>query len=92
MVFKDYKTQAVEAFINNFNAEYENEKHGGSIHINGVFHSSTNSIELDNGLVCVKRRIDNIIIITGAISVEDINDMYYVDEEYNIVSFDNMEF
>lgn len=92
MVFKDYKTQAVEALINNFNAEHENEKFGGTITINDVSHCSTNSIELNNGLVCVERRIDNIIIITGAISVEDINDMYYTDEEYNIVSLDNIEF
>lgn len=92
MVFKDYKTQAIEVLINNFNAEHENEKYGGTITINGVFHCSTNSIELDNGLVCVKRRIDNITIISGAISVEDINDMYYIDEEYNTVSLDNIEF
>ena len=92
MVFKDYKAQAVEALINNFNAEHENEKDGGTITINGVVHYGTNSIEIDDGIVCVKRYINNITIITGAISVEDINDMYYIDEEYNIVSLDNMEF
>ena len=92
MVFKDYKTQAVEALINNFNAEHENEKDGGTITINGVFHCSTNSIEIDNGLVCVKRYIDNRTIITGGISVEDINSMYYIDDMQNIVSLENMEF
>ena len=91
MVFKDYKIKAVEALINCFNAEHENEKYGRTININGVFHCSTNSIELNNGLVCVERRIDNIIIVTGSIPVEDINSMYYVDDMYNIVSLENMD-
>lgn len=92
MVFKDYKTQAVEALINNFNAEHENEKDGGTITINGVFHCHTNSIEIDNGMVCIKRYIDNIAIITGNIYVEDIVEMYYIDDTYNTISLYNIEF
>ena len=92
MVLNDFKVKAVECLINNFNAEHENEKYGRTININGVFHCSTNSIELNNGLVCVERRIDNTIIVTGSIPVEDIKDMYYMDEEYNTVSLNNIEF
>ena len=92
MVFKDYKTKAVEALINSFNAEHENDKYGGTIHINNVYHCNTNSVEIDSGLVCTIRYIGNRFIITGGISVEDINSMYYIDDMHNIVSLENMEF
>ena len=92
MVFEDYKTQAVKALINNFNAEHEDEKDGGTITINGVFHCHTNSIEIDNGIVCVKRYIDNLVIITSNIYVEDIVEMYFIDDMFNTVSLNNIEF
>lgn len=92
MVFKDYKTQAVEALINSFNTEHKMNKDGGTIHINNVYHCNTNSIEISSGIVCTIRYIGNRVIITGGISVEDINSMYYVDDMHNIVSLENMEF
>lgn len=92
MVLKDFKVKAVEALINNFNAECDDEKYGRTININGVFHCNTNSIELDSGLVCVMRSINNSIIVTGSIPVEDVKNMYYIDEEYNTVSLGNIEF
>lgn len=92
MVFKDYKIKAVEALINSFNSEHENDKHGGTIHINNVCNCNTKSVEFDEGLVYIKRDIDNRVIITSAISVEDINSMYYVDDMYNIVSLEKMEY
>ena len=92
MVFKDYKIKAVKALINSFNAEHENDKYGGTIHINNVYHCNTNSVEIDSGLVYTKRYIDNRVIITGGIAVEDINSMYYVDDMHNIVSLENMEY
>ena len=92
MVFKDYKIKAVEALINSFNAEHENNKDGGTIHINNVYHCNTISVEIDSGIGGTGRYIGNRVIITGGISVEDINSMYYVDDMQNIVSLDNIEF
>lgn len=92
MVFKDYKIKAVEALINSFNAEHVNDKDGGTIYINNVYHCNTNSVEIDSGIVCTVRYIGNRVIITGGISVEDINSMYYIDDMHNIVSLENMEF
>lgn len=90
MVLNDLKAKGVECLVNNFNIEHEGNS--GTIIINNVFHCNTNSIEIDNGQIMIKRYINDRVIITGCISIDDVNSMYYMDDCCNIVSLHNIEF
>lgn len=94
MVFNDAKIKAVETLADMFNVETENEKDGNTITINDVFHCRTNKIivDVDCKQLFVERYIDGGIITTGTIAIEDIKSMYYIDDTYNIVSLDSIEF
>lgn len=94
MVFNDVKTKAVETLANMFNVETENEKDGKTITINDVFHCRTNKmlVDIECKQLFIERYTDCGVIITGTIAIEDVKSMYYIDDTYNIVSLDNIEF
>ena len=90
MVLNDFKVKAVECLINNFNAE--NECNDCTININGVSLLHINSVEIDEDFVAVYRYINDNRILVVCMSIDDIKTMWYLDDMYNTVSLNNIEF
>lgn len=90
MVLNDFKVKAVDCLINMFNAE--NECNDCTININGISLLHIKSIEIDEDFVVVYRCINDVKIMVDCMSVDDINTMWYLDDCYNIVSLNNIEF
>ena len=90
MVLNDYKVKAVECLINNFNVE--NDCNDCTIYINGVPLLHIKSIEIDEDFVVAYRCINNYKVMVICMSIDEIENMWYLDDCYNMVSLNNIEF
>ena len=90
MVLNDYKSKVIKLFIKKFNAENDDDL--GVIVINDVYNYRINSLRLDGDQIVIRRIVGGTLFITGIISIDSINSMYYPDKHHNIISIDNLEF
>lgn len=85
----ELKRKGVEHFINRFNTDNKNEC---DIVINNVTFFSAKNVEISNACILISSCVYGYKPITGCIAIDDINTMYYMDNDLNIVSLNNIEF
>ena len=90
MVLNAFKVKAIECLINNFNAE--NECNDCTININGVSLLHINSIAIDEDFFVAYRYINDNRVMVVCMHIDDITTMWYLDDCYNTVSLNNIEF
>ena len=77
-------------FIRKYNAEYKTESK--SITINGLHQFHIDRLGINGKKLLLKRYIAGTLFITGCIDIDEIQVMYYFDDNNKIVTFDNLEF
>lgn len=92
MLAKDFKRKMVERFIEIFNNEHCKGLIVNTVTINNMPHFNTKKLELDGDLLVIRKRVRDFDITSCCIRINDINNMYYVNNSYITVSLDNIEF
>lgn len=77
-------------FIRKYNAEYKTESK--RITINGLHHFHIDRLGINGNNLLLKRYIAGTLFITGYIDIDEIQFMYFCDDNNKIVKFDNLEF
>ena len=77
-------------FIRKYNVEYKTESK--RITINGLHLFHIDRLGINGKNLLLKRYIAGTLFITGCIDIDEIQVMYFFDDDNKIVKFDNLEF
>lgn len=78
-------------FIKMFNDDINNEFSVNTVNINGTAHFRVKKLELDGDMLIVRTRVNNHLIISACISINDINSIDYIDNSSKVIAIKNIE-
>lgn len=82
--------KTVRTFVHRYNTDYKTDIK--NITINGLHHFHIDKLGVNGKKLLLKRYIAGTLFITGYIDIDEIQVMYFCDDNNEIVTFDNLEF